>query len=125
MDENKLTITIKKPIIDVFAYCITPPNAKYWVPSIIDEKTDEWPVKIGTIYTEYKGNTSFNMIVTDYKENEYVEWKTEDGNYKVRYILTCIDNNTTKLDYIEAGEIIEPFTQDILEILKKVVEDSV
>src|SRR5579872_720518 len=106
MSYNKSTITINKPITEVFAFCVTPPKAKLWVPNIVDEKTSEWPAKIGTIYSEYKNdNTSFNIIVTDYKENEYIEWKTEDGNYHVRYTFTTIDKNNTKLEYVETGVV--------------------
>lgn len=126
MDTNKLIITINKPLAEVFAACITPPKAKLWVPGIINEITNEWPVKVGTVYTEYKNdNTSFHIIVTEYKENEYIEWKTEDGNYHVRYTFTLIDPNTTQLDYVEIGDVTEPFTQEVLEKLKQVIENSV
>lgn len=120
MMDNKLTITIEKPITEVFAFCVTPPKAKLWVPGIINETTNEWPVKIGTIYTEYKNDsTSFNIIVTDYKENNYVEWRTDNGNYHVRYTFTSIDKNTTQLEYVETGDVNKPFTQEILEKLKQ------
>ena len=126
MKHNKLTVVINKPLAAVFAFCITPPKAKLWVPGIVNETTNEWPAKVGTVYTEYKDdNTSFNIIVTDYKENDYIEWKTEDGNYHVRYTFTPVDQNKTQLDYVETGEVIEPFTQDILKKLKRVIENTV
>jgi len=125
MSENTLTITINKPLPEVFAFCITPPKAKLWVPDVINETTNEWPAKTGTIYTEYKNdNTSFTIIVTDYKENEYIEWKTEDGNYHVRYTFTSIDPNTTQLTYVETGDVSSPFTQEVLEKLKLVIENA-
>lgn len=123
MQDNKLVIQINKPLADVFAFCITPPKAKLWVPNIIDETTNEWPVKIGTVYTEHKDDeTSFNIIVTDHKENEYIEWKTENGNYRVRYTFTPIDQNATQLEYVESGDVDKPFTQEVLEELKQVLE---
>jgi hypothetical protein len=123
MKYNKLTIQIHKRLSEVFAFCITPPKAKLWVPGIINETTNEWPVKIGTEYTEYKNvNTSFNIIVTDFKENDYVEWKKEDGNYHVRYIFTPIDTNTTQLTYVEIGNVDKSFTQEVLEKLKTAIE---
>lgn len=125
MKDNKLTATINKPLAEVFAFCITPPNAKLWAPGFINETTNEWPVKIGTVYTEYKNdNTSFNIIVTDYKENDYIEWKTEDGSYHVRYTFIPIDQNTTQLEYVESGDVNKPFTQEILEKLKQVIENE-
>lgn len=125
MESNKLTVVINKPLAEVFAACITPPKAKLWVPGIINETTNEWPAKVGTIYTEFKNdNTSFNIVVTDYKENEYIEWKTEDGDYHVRYTFTPIDQNTTQLEYVETGDVSEPFTQEVLNKLKQVIEEA-
>lgn len=125
MKYNKLIITINKPLGQVFAFCITPPKAKLWVPNIVNETTNEWPVKVGTIYTEYKSNNSFfKIIVTDQKENEYIEWKTEDDNYHVRYEFRPIDQNTTELEYVETGDVSEPFTQEILRELKEAIEND-
>lgn len=125
VNENKLIINIHKPIAEVFAFCVTPPKVTLWVPGFIDEKTNEWPPRVGTIYTEYKNdNTSFNIIVTDYKENEYIEWKTEDGSYHVRYTFTQIDPNTTQLEYVETGVVEEPFNKEVLEKLKEVIENE-
>lgn len=118
--ENKLTVIIDKPLAVVFAFCVTPPKAKLWVPGIINEITNQWPVRVGTIYTEYKDdNTSFKIIVTEYKENNYVEWRTEDGKYHVRYTFTSINQNTTQLKYVETGDVGKPFTQEVLEKLKQ------
>jgi len=125
MSDNKLTITINKPLAEVFSFCITPPKAKLWVPGIINETTNEWPAKVETVYTEYKNdNTSFNIIVTDYKENDYIEWKTEDGDYHVRYTFTPIDQDITQLEYVETGNVEKPFTQAVLEKLKQVIETA-
>ena len=58
------------------------------------------------------------------KEDEYVEWVSEDGNYHCRYNFRAI-NNTTELEYRErvgVGEITGAFTKEILEKLKKVIE---
>ena len=122
MQPNKLAVTINKPLVEVFAFCITPPKAKLWIPGIINETTNEWPVKIGTVYTEYKNDISFRIIVTDYKENEYIEWKKEDDTYHIRYTFTTINPTTTKLEYIETGNVSKPFTQEILDKLKEVIE---
>lgn len=126
MNDNKLTVIINKPLAEVFAFCITPPKAKLWVPGVIDETTNEWPAKVGTVYTEHKSNnTSFNIIVTDYKENNYVEWKTEDGNYHVRYMFIPVEQNITQLEYVETGDVEKPFTQEVLEKLKQALENTV
>lgn len=48
-----------------------------------------------------------------------------DGNYHVRYTLTKISEQTTNLEYYEwadQGDIADPFTKDILEKLKQIIE---
>ena len=125
MKHNKLTIQINRPVVDVFAFCVTPPKVTLWVPGFVNEETNEWPITVGTVYTEYKNdNTSFKIIVTDYKENEYIEWKIENGNYHVRYTFIPIDQNTTQLEYVETGDVDKPFTQEALDKLKEVIENE-
>lgn len=60
MKENKLIILINKSADDIFAFVTTPPNSTRWISSITKEETNEWPVKIGTIYKlwDEKNNTS-------------------------------------------------------------------
>jgi len=125
MKTNTLTITINKPLSEVFQFCITPPKAKLWIQDISNETTNEYPIKIGTIYTEFKtNNTFFKLIVADFKKNNYIVWKTENGNYQVKYLFVTVDENATKLTYIESGEIDIPFTQATLKKLKKVIENE-
>ncbi len=124
MKENRLEIIINKSIGEVFDFCITPPKARFWVPDIVDEKTNEWPIRVGTIYTEIKKDkSSFNIVVTDFKKNKYIEWKTEDGKYVVRYTFEAIGLYKTQLVYVEGGKIENPFTNEILEKLKEVIEN--
>jgi len=50
MKDNKITIQINKPARDVYAFYINPKNTPLWINSIVEEETNEWPIKIGTIY---------------------------------------------------------------------------
>jgi len=48
-----------------------------------------------------------------------------DENYFVKYTYRKLDNNKTEMEYFEwmiNGELSKPFTEDILENLKKVME---
>ena len=50
MKEMKLTVQINRPIAEVFAFAVDPQNTPKWVESIVVEKTNEWPVIVGSIY---------------------------------------------------------------------------
>ena len=128
MKDNKLTIRINKPVSKVFAFTITPPNSTLWINSIVKEETNEWPIRMGTIYKlqDNKGEYS-EVVVTAIKENKIVEWVSKNKNYHCRYTYRSIDKNTSELEYyewVDSGELEEPFSLEILEKLKSVLENS-
>ncbi len=123
---NKVTILIQKPASDVFTFVITPPNSALWIPLIVKEEINEWPIQVGTEYTLTNSNgESFKAIVSAFKENKFIEWDSRGGIYHCRYTLTPINNNSTELEYyewIDTGEIDKPFTTQVLTKLKSVIE---
>lgn len=126
MKENNLSIQINKPVAKVFLFCITPPNTTHWIPSVISEKTNEWPITIGTVYQlqNEKGQVS-NMIVASLKENQTIEWVSENKNYHCCYVLKPVNNDSTMFEYFESvdrGNIETPFNQKVLEKLKQEIE---
>jgi len=126
MKDNKIIIEINKPLYEVFLFTITPPNSTKWIPSVIKEETNEWPVKINTIYklTDEKNNIS-EVIVTDIKENICVEWISKDNNYHCRYTFKSLNDNLTKFEYyewVDKEDLKDPFTIEILKKLKFVLE---
>ncbi len=126
MKKNRLAVQINKPVSVVFKFTITPPNSTLWIPSIVKEKTNEWPVRKETVYKlkNEKGEWS-RVTVSAIKENKFVEWISQDKNYHCRYELKPIDKNSTDLKYyewVDQGKINEPFTKAILEKLKSVLE---
>lgn len=127
MKENKLIIQINKPINQVFAYTVIPPNAKYWVPNIVDEKTSEWPVRVGSIYFEKTSDGKWlGFYVSAINKNELFELVSEDGNYHVRYTYKPTGPNSCELEYyewVDKGELLEPFSANVLEKLKSVMEN--
>lgn len=126
MKNNKLTIRINKSVQEVFKFTTTPPNSTRWIKGVVGEKTNEWPVKAGTIYKlKNKAGGYSEVIVTAIQENELVEWISKDENYHCRYTFKPIDKNTTDLEYYEwtdKGNLEEPFTLKTLKKLKSVLE---
>ncbi len=126
MKDNRLTIQIKKPIDEVFSFTITPPNSTLWIKSVIKEETNEWPIRIGTVYKLQNKNGEYSeVVVAALKENKFVEWISKDQVYHCRYTFKNIDKNTTELEYyewVDEGELEGPFTSDVLKKLKSVIE---
>jgi len=127
MKKNKLIVEINRPIDKVFKFTITPPNSSKWIPGVVKEETNEWPIRIGTVYklTDKDGKSS-EVVVKAIKENVMVEWITRDKNYHCRYTYKPVNEDLSKLEYFEwvdTGDIEEPFTQSTLESLKKALED--
>lgn len=128
MKNNTVTIRINRPVVDVFLFTITPPNSTRWIETVVKEETSEWSIQVGTVYTlQDKQGESSKYSVTQILENELFELVAENQNYHVRYMYRKLDENSTELEYhewVEIGEIEEPFTKNILEKLKRVLESA-
>lgn len=126
MQENKISVVINRTVEDVFLFTITPSNTSSWIPSIEREETNEWPVKVGSRYKNVgkDGNWS-EYVVTNIQANKIFELASKDGAYHVRYTYLALTPSQTRLEYFEwmnTGDLKDPFEQLVLEKLKKVLE---
>jgi len=121
-----LTIAINKPVALVFRFTTNPNNTPRWIDSIVSEETNEWPVRLGSVYkNQNRAGQWTEYLVAEFEENEHFTFAQKGGPYHVRYTFRPINEGATELEYfewVEQGELEEPFTQDILENLKSVLE---
>ena len=128
MKNNKLTIQINKPVEEVFAFTINPKNTPKWIDGIEAEETNEWPVKLGTIYRNHGQDSDWSEYeMTEFNENEMFVMSKKDGSYSVRYSMKPIDDHTTEFEYHEweeKGELKDLFTMAVMEKLKRIMETT-
>ena len=126
MRENKVTITINRPVEEVFEFTTNPKNTHLWIPSIQEEVADEFPPKIGTQYKNRGENSDWDFYkVAGYKPFKIFTLSDLDGNYHVRYTYKKLNDNQTEMEYfewMESGELKNPFTQNILDNLRSIME---
>lgn len=127
MKKNKLTVIIRKPVDEVFEFIINPDNTHRWIKSIVEEKTDDRPIKIGSIYKNRgKDDKQWSEYeVVELKPNKLFTLRKNDWNYYVQYSYQALDDFMTKLIYlewVEEGELEDPFNQGTLDRLKVIME---
>ncbi|MFH1751830.1 MAG: SRPBCC family protein [archaeon] len=126
MKSNKITVIINKPIAVVFDFTTDPKNTHLWIPSIQEEVSDEFPPKIGTRYKNRGKNLDWNFYkVVDYQPNRTFTLSDLNRNLYVKYTYKKLGDNQTKMEYfewVETGELENPFNVGIFQNLKVVLE---
>jgi len=127
MRQNKITIIIDKPIEEVFEFTTNPKNTHLWIPSIEEEISEEYPPKINIQYKNRGESPSWDIYkVIEFEENETFVLSDLDGDYTVKYTYKKLGENQTEMEYFEwmkEGELSNPFTEEILQNLKSVMEN--
>lgn len=126
LKKNKLTISIQKPVSDVFTFLLDPSKSPLWSDGFVREETSEWPVREGTVYRNLNVGGVWNeYVVTAIEQNKLFILRAKDGNYHVRYTLIPTSDTETAFEYYEwviRGVLEQPFSQTTLEKLKGVLE---
>lgn len=128
MKDNKLTIQINKPALQVYAFTLDPKNTPRWIDDSAREETNEWPPKVGTIYKNTgKNGAVLTFIMTEIVPNDYFELTSDDGKYHCRYTFRDLGDSTTEYEYHEwqdDGDLEYVMPREVLEKLKKVLESQ-
>ncbi|MFH1749658.1 MAG: SRPBCC family protein [bacterium] len=126
MKENKISIKINCPIKEVFKFTINPKSTPKWIDGIVKEETNEWPVKIGTIYRNKSDDNIWNEYgLVEFEPEKLFTLKQKNSNYSVQYTYKSLSENLTELTYyewVDKGELENPFTIKTLEKLKQILE---
>jgi hypothetical protein len=126
MKENRISVEIDRPIRDVFRFTTNPSNTPKWIDGIQKEETSEWPVKVSSIYRNVDAKGKWTVyVLTKLENNQMFEMLSEDKNYHVRYTYTPISETKSQLEYyewVDKGDLKNPFTQEVLNNLKRVME---
>ena len=126
MNKKKIVIVINKPIKEVFEFTINPQNTPLWISHIKEEITDNYPPKIGTVYKNRGDSLEWEVYtVLEFEKDSVFTLKAFNGNYHVRYTYKKLSNTKTEVEYfewVENGELNNPFTQTTLQRLKDVIE---
>jgi len=125
MKKNVLSIGIKKPVNIVFKFTVNPANTPKWIPSIVEERTREPKVKVGSIYHQKLADGgSSELVVTEFVENKKLGFRLLDSEYTCSYRYEKIPTGT-RMTYSEengGSEIENPMTMDNLLALKNLIE---
>jgi len=128
MQENKITIITNKPIEEVFEFTTNPKNTHLWIPSIDEEIAEEYPPKIGTQYKNRGNDSDWDFYkVVEFQNDKIFTLSDLENNYHVKYSYRKINDNQTEMEYFEwmkNGELNNPFTDDIIQKLKSVMESN-
>ena len=122
------TVTVNKPVEEVFDFCINPENTPKWIDSITQEQTNEWPVKLGTIYRNQRKDGNWSEYeVTALEPNKIFTLSKKDDNFYVKYAFTPVNKTTTELEYElpNNGKVDEAFIKAALDKLKYVMETKI
>lgn len=125
MKNNLLQIEISCPVAEVYKFTLDPKNTPKWIDSIEYEIRNESPSTVGTTYENWSlDGTSARYVVSELKEDSSFTLEKEQSPYRVRYTFNPTKNGTLfeYFEWVETGELEDPFTIKYLKKLKSMPE---
>jgi hypothetical protein len=126
MRELILSVLISRPIDSVFEYLIDPAHSPEWIDSFMEESAQPWPPRVGTIYRNLDQVGEWREYTVEaFKPPRHFGLASVATNYHVEYLLSSLGPLSTKLAYhewVEDGELDDPFTIEPLDKLRKILE---
>jgi hypothetical protein len=126
MKENKIEVIIKRSVWNVFDFTTNPKMTHLWIPLINEEIAEPFPPVIGTQYKNRGKTDNWNFYkVIEYSRPKIFTLADLKEEYFVRYLYNSLGKEQSQLIYFEwmkKGELSNPFAQDILDNLKRVME---
>ena len=128
MKNKRLSIVINKPVHEVFEFTTDPANTAKWIDGIVTEETNETPPKLGTIYRNKGQDGTWNEYeMTGFEADKTFTLTRLNGDYHVRYTFTPTSDGGCDFEYyewVDEGELDDTFSQEVLEKLKVIMEQS-
>jgi hypothetical protein len=128
MQKNKISIKLNKSAQEIFDFTINPDNTPLWIEHLKVEETSEFPPRVGTIYRNHDGSGNWDEYeVTDLEHGKVFELTSKDGIYHVRYRYFSISKKSSEMEYyewVDKGELTNPFKLDVLKKLKQIIEEA-
>lgn len=128
MKDKRLSVVINKPVSLVFEFTTNPANTPKWIDGIAVEETNEMPPKLGTIYRNKSQGGNWNEYeMTEFEKDKTFTLTRLNGDYHVRYTFAPVDNSRCAFEYyewVDEGELDDTFSQEVLEKLKRIIEDN-
>ncbi len=132
MQTNTLSVEIFKPVGVVFEATVNPQNTAKWVPFILEEVASEYPPKIGTVYSQRvkeadAGESRSSIVLIGLIPNQFLGFHSTNGKYACYYYYNQTPAGTLLTYSEDAGEgetLVAPFTAEIMQTLKKLIESQ-
>lgn len=128
MHSKSYTITINKPLNEVFEATLNPKNTPLWIDGMEEEQANEQPAKLGTQYRN-RGKTGdwSNYTITAFERDQTFTLSKDDGSYHVKYDFKPLDEQTTEFRYSEwedSGVLENPLPEEAIQKLKQLIENQ-